>query len=313
MMKANDRRDAAIEYVRRGWWVFPAPPGLKCGYSKDRHITDGPWGCTRDADIVRRYWNDLPRANIGVPMGAGSGIWDLEIDTREGHANLKQSGAESLAELERQHGKLPPTLMFVSPTGSVHRLFKHPGGDVRIKDPRPKLGIGIDVKADGGMSIAPPSRTRKGTYRWLNRRRVAAAPQWLLDMVIKPAQAPRAVVSVEELPERDIVIMALALLPNDNPNPDWNFWKETGLRIWASTGGTGEDLFHAWSRKHRSYDAEYTHNAWDKEIATCPPDRYGPRAILNMIEEVMPDWQFAVMNSEYDKQIKKFLKLLDNA
>src|SRR6266566_3890328 len=121
--KQNDRRDAAISYVqRRHWTVFPVPPGLKCGYSKDRHLTDGPWGCTSDADIVRRYWNDSPRANVGLVMGAVSGVWDLEIDTR----------------------------------------------------------------GDRNMSVVPPSVTRKGTYRWVNvRRRVAAAPPWLLAMVIK--------------------------------------------------------------------------------------------------------------------------------
>src|SRR5258708_1186578 len=116
----NERLDAALDYTqRRHWEIFPAPPGLKCGYSiAERGFNNGkPWGKTSDASEVRKYWARLPRANIGVPMGVGSGIWDLEIDTKAGHSKLKQDGAVSLAALEKKHGRLPATLMFVSPTG----------------------------------------------------------------------------------------------------------------------------------------------------------------------------------------------------
>jgi hypothetical protein len=310
----NDRLDAALDYIKkRKWEVFPAT-WKKTGYSiQSRGFDNGaPWGKTLSIAEVRRYWRRLPRANIGLVMGVGSGIFDIECDTVEGHANLKQDGAASLRALERQHGKLPPTLMFMSPSGSVHRLFKHPGGDIRIrsggldKDSYP----GIDVKGDGGMSVAPPSRTHKGVYKWINKRRIAKAPQWLLDMVIKPARAPRAAVSDDELPSRETVILALALLPNDDPNPNWHLWKDIGMAIWASTGGTGFDLFDAWSRKHDYYDAAYTSRTWEKEISTCPPDRYGPRAILNKIEEVMPDWQYAALTHTYDGRIDWFLGLL---
>jgi hypothetical protein len=84
-------------------------------------------------------------------------------------------------------------LMFESPSGSTHRLFKHPGGDVRIrtgaldKDKYP----GVDIKGDGGMSVAPPSRTHKGVYKWLNKQKIAKAPARLLELVVKPARAPR--------------------------------------------------------------------------------------------------------------------------
>jgi hypothetical protein len=125
----NERLDAALSYVRRGWEVFPVPPGSKMGYSVEQRGFDNgkPWGKTADAAELRAYWRNLPQANIGLAMGIGSGIFDLETDTAVGHSNLKQDGAVSLAELEAKHGKLPATLMFVSPSGSLHRLFRHPG------------------------------------------------------------------------------------------------------------------------------------------------------------------------------------------
>jgi hypothetical protein len=177
--EVNTMLAAALGYVKRGWEVFPVPPGTKMGHSIKQHGFDNgrQWGKTKDTAEVREYWRRLPRANIGVPMGIGSGIFDIEVDTRSGHSNLKQDGAVSLAALEEKHGALPPTLMFVSPSGSVHRLFKHPGGDFRVEHSVSKLGEGIDVIGDGFMSVMPPSiKPGKGSYRWINNLPVASAP-----------------------------------------------------------------------------------------------------------------------------------------
>jgi hypothetical protein len=307
----NERLAAALEYVRRGWKIFPATP-WKTGYSIEKRGFDNgkPWGKTTDEAEVREYWRRLPRANIGLVMGVGSGIFDIECDTVEGHANLTKDGAASLRELEAKHGKLPLTLAFESPSGSVHRLFRHPGDGFHVEHSTSKLGIGIDVIGDGFMSVVPPSiKPGKGRYEWINNLPVAEAPEWLLELVRKPASTPRVLESDGELPSREKVTLALALLPNDSD--DYDFWKETGMAIWASTGGTGFDLFDAWSRKWPGYNASNTRRAWEYEIAKCPPDRYGPRAIINKLEEINPFWQTAVLNSAYDAQIDEFLELLD--
>src|SRR5690349_20509496 len=101
----NDRLDAALDYVKkRKSEIFPVPPNTKAGYSiQSRGFDNGaPWGKTKSVTEVREYWRRLPRANIGLVMGIGSGIWDLECDTREGHPDLVKDGAESLAELEAE-------------------------------------------------------------------------------------------------------------------------------------------------------------------------------------------------------------------
>jgi hypothetical protein len=252
--RQNPRLDAALEYVRRGWEIFPVPPGTKAGYSIAKRGSDNgaPWGKTKSENEVCKYWRRLARANIGIPMGIGSGIFDIECDTKAGHANLKQDGATSLADLERRHGKLPATLMFTSPSGSVHRLFKHPGGDVRIRSGAldAKNYPGIDCKGDGGMSIAPPSKTSRGIYKWLNKRRIAAAPAWLLAMVRKSAPAAREPdvwsqfanstrqVSIAEL------TLATAMIPNnDRPwdsDPETVGWNAIGMALYAATGGSAD-------------------------------------------------------------------------
>jgi hypothetical protein len=291
---------AALEYVRRGWQVFPAPPGLKCGYSVEKrgHDNGRPWGKTTDKDEVRAYWQRLPRANIGLVMGASSKIFDVETDTKAGHANLQQDGATSLAALEAKFGKLPATLMFTSPSGSVHRLFKHPGGDIRIRSGALDAANfpGIDCKGDGGMSIAPPSRTRKGVYRWINKRRIARAPQWLLDLVCKQAPAPRELNAFEEfassIRQVDIATLTLAtaMIPNDLKTSR-ETWVRVGFALWSATGGSEEgfQLFRAWSRRWPGYNAEKTRTFWD--TVEEMPREITAGTIFHLAEEAVPDYR----------------------
>jgi hypothetical protein len=158
---------AALQYAGRGWYVFPVPPGKKKGYVKGANGNGLRWGCTTDPAEIERYWARWPNANIGIATGAESGIFVVETDTPEGHG---VDGAASLKELEAANGPLPLTLMAMSPTGSVHRYFRHPGGKVVSRSIAP----GVDVKGDGGMVVAPPSTVPgKGSYEWVNHDPIA--------------------------------------------------------------------------------------------------------------------------------------------
>jgi Bifunctional DNA primase/polymerase, N-terminal/Primase C terminal 2 (PriCT-2) len=313
--------DAALSYVKqRHWEVFPVPPGTKSGYSVDKHLNGNPWGKTKDEAEIRKYWARLPRANIGIPMGIGSGIFDIECDTVEGHANLTKDGAASLAELEAKHGKLPATMMFESPSGSVHRLYRHPGGDVRIrsgaldKDSYP----GIDIKGDGGMSVAPPSRTRKGVYKWINRRRIAAAPQWLLDMVVKPEYAPREPDVWERFANwarLDMARLTLAMAMIPNPDCEWEEWNRVGMALFVATGGGAEGfkLFDAWSRRSRKYEPPVTSDKWTKGFGKCPPKELTAGTIFFLADEAVPDYldRCIAQEPEVIALIEEFHKLMD--
>jgi len=303
---------AAMAYVRRGWEIFPVPPGTKAGYSVEKRGFDNnrPWGKTTDVTEVRKYWRRLPRANIGIPMGIGSGIFDIECDTVEGHANLAKDGAASLAELLKKHGSLPATLMFESPSGSRHRLFQHPGGGARIRTGAlDKDYPGIDVKGDGGMSVAPPSRTRKGVYKWTNKRRIATAPSWLLELVVKPARAPR---ESNGEPQADLASLTLAMAMIPNPDCDWESWNRVGMALFNATCGSAEGLrlFDAWSHRSSKYNAGKTAQKW-KALDGCPPNEIGAGTIFYLADEAVPGWQGRMY---YDASvialIEEFHKLL---
>ena len=179
---------AALAYAAHGWAVFPVPPGTKRSYKSAEHSDGRAWGMTRDAAEIRRDFTRWPDAGIGIPCGAVNGIVVVETDTVEGHGI---DGSNSLAQLETKHGALPETLQAISPSGSVHRYFKHPGNGIKIKSSASEIGRGIDIRGDGGMVIAPPTvRPGVGVYRWINRNPIADMPDWLIELT-KGKQPPK--------------------------------------------------------------------------------------------------------------------------
>jgi hypothetical protein len=95
-----------------------------------------------------------------------------------------QAGIAALAELERQHGSLPPTPRVQSGGGGRHYYFGWPSED-GVKSGANFNGLPIDVRGPGGLVVAPPSLHFTGSrYTWEARPEVielAQAPSWLLD------------------------------------------------------------------------------------------------------------------------------------
>jgi hypothetical protein len=206
---------AAFYAARNDWCVFPSPhTGEKKGiYFADKSNGYMPWGQTKNTNNIAWYWEDNPKANVCIATGAMSGIFVVDLDTKEGHAS---DGIASMADLEAEHGPLPMTRQAISPSGSIHYYFRHPGG--KIKNSESQIAPGIDIRGDGGMVLAPPSvKPGKGAYRWLNDLPAAEAPQWLLDKI--DAVKDEAEPEIETAPELSISDRALATVKAPPPNP----------------------------------------------------------------------------------------------
>ena len=275
--------DAALQYVGRGWQIFPArfQGKEKKSYKSARHSNGRAWGKTANSSEVRRDFVKWPRAAIGIATGADSKFFVVEIDTVEGHGI---NGAASLQVLEAKHGALPETLMAESPTGSQHRYFNHPGG-IKIKSC--SLGPGIDVKGDGGMVIAPPSmRPGKGEYRWLNNATIVDAPNWLLTLVTarETTQQPSPNKNLEA--DIDEVIEALAVVPN-NDGVDRDRWVDVGLATFAATKGEGFDVWNAWSRRYEEYNENNTVAAWK----SFKPTSIGAGTLFHLAKQAWPGYR----------------------
>jgi len=192
-MPRNDLLTAALAYARHGWAVLPLwwlRPDGRCGCGKadcdkpGKHplgklAPNGVKNATTDPATIKEWWRLHPRANVGIAMGASSGVWTLDVDADDG-------GFESLAAMVSQNG-LPDTVTNRTGGGGEHRLFQYRGESIRnrVKD----IGDGLDVRATGGYIVVPPSVHRTGAlYQWAPGRgpdeiEPADAPPWLVELV----------------------------------------------------------------------------------------------------------------------------------
>jgi Bifunctional DNA primase/polymerase, N-terminal/Primase C terminal 1 (PriCT-1) len=195
---------AALDYARLGWSILPLHSPLNRGCSCKKSICTncgkhprtrhGVMDATTNEDQIREWWAAWPNANIGVACGAASGLLVVDIDDGSDGA-----GSLSLFELEKLNGALPSTLMSLTGTGR-HIYFRYPGR--AITNSVSKIGIGMDVRCDGGYVVAPPSLHATGAmYRWANQGTdVVDPPGWLVGLVCedKPGQAQERTVQTSD-------------------------------------------------------------------------------------------------------------------
>lgn len=162
---------AALTYAGRGWPVLPLN-------GKTPTLKDWPNKASTSAEQIQMWWTEQPSANVGIATGIQSRLFVLDVDPDKG-------GDESLRALEAQYGPLPPTVEVLTGSGGRHLYFQHPG--YPIGNSAGKLSPGLDIRADGGQVVAPPSRhPRTGrNYEWEGAHHPddihpAPPPSWLL-------------------------------------------------------------------------------------------------------------------------------------
>ena len=180
--------NAVLELSRlRGFCIFPLHNLLNgvcscgrpnCSIAKHPRISDWTSKASNDPRQIKGWWTRWPEANVGVVTGRRSGIIVLDVDDK--NAN---SGSLSLRRLEAEHQPLPATLTATTGNGR-HYYFKHPK-TVDIRCSTGKLGDGLDIRADGGYVVSPPSKHANGRqYQFADKNaEIAPAPDWLLDLL----------------------------------------------------------------------------------------------------------------------------------
>ncbi|MFZ0914499.1 MAG: bifunctional DNA primase/polymerase [Candidatus Korobacteraceae bacterium] len=168
--KSSSQLHWALRYARMGLPVFPCKPG-----GKEPLTPHAFKDATTNLQQIRKWWRLWPEANIGLATGSPSGLMALDLDPRNG-------GETSWRDL-RAGRTIPKTAKQGTGGGGRHIFFRNPGG-IRCGT----LAPGVDVKAEGGYVIVPPSVHPSGeTYRWLDEDlggnallEPAVLPDWLL-------------------------------------------------------------------------------------------------------------------------------------
>ncbi len=135
---------------------------------------------------IRKWWQKWPNANIGIATGAESGLFVVDVDG--------EAGRSSVQELIDEQDWQPDTLTATTGKGS-HLYFQHPGFPVKTN--AAQIGVGIDVRGEGGYVVAPSSLHANGSiYGWMDSEQaVAEAPEWLLDLIRPEGHTQGTVIS----------------------------------------------------------------------------------------------------------------------
>ena len=170
----SDMLSAALAYAARGWHVLPLN-------GKTPTLKDWPTRASANPEQIQAWWTGQPSANVGIATGTQSRLIVLDVDP-------DKDGDESLRRLEKQYGPLPVTPEVVTGGGGIHFYFRHPG--VAVGNSAGKLGTGLDIRADGGQVVAPPSVHPKTgqAYEWEGAHHpddipLASVPAWLLNLL----------------------------------------------------------------------------------------------------------------------------------
>jgi len=149
----SDTHAAALAYAARGWSVIPIERRGK------RPLV--PWlefqQRIASVDEIDAWYRQRADANVGIVTGRVSGLVVIDVDPRHG-------GEESLRRLQDEAGLLARTVEAETGGGGRHLYFVHPG--IPLQN-RVGIAPGIDLRADGGCVVAPPSTHSSGRrYVW---------------------------------------------------------------------------------------------------------------------------------------------------
>ena len=230
--------EAAIGMARKGMRIFP------CGADKQPLTAHGFKDASNDEAVIRDWWTRWPDAGIGMPTGKINGdiVLDVDMDRERGI-----DGEAALQALQTREGAVISTTRTVrTPRGGRHLYFKHPGG--AVKNSTSKIGPGLDIKADGGYVIAPPSRNGNGqSYLVETEGPIADLPAWLAKLIVEPVRqpAPTPAHRLDDTPDRAKVEDALRCI---SANCSFDDWLHIGMALHAWSPTEGRAMWDGWSR-----------------------------------------------------------------
>jgi len=151
----NKIRKQAIEYTQKGLMCLPSAGNEKRPIVKWQNLEKISAGTT--ANYFDKYATKRP--GIAILTGERSnGLVVIDIDMKNGH-----NGLNSIHEWERQHGYFPETWQVETPNGGIHLYFKANG---QYKS-RADVLDGVDIRAEGGLVIAPPTAINGKSYEFI--------------------------------------------------------------------------------------------------------------------------------------------------
>lgn len=179
--------DYALSYAKQGWYVIPLHSIVngKCTCTRKckspgKHPRFSKWQdkATTDPEIIKQFWIKYPDANIGILTGKKSGLVVIDIDPR----NNGDKSLNDLIETYPDFKSMLDTYTISTGGNGTHYYYTYSSAFKSFK--KHGLGEGIDIKADGGYILAPPSNHKSGgIYQVANDTEAIRLPQMLIGLI----------------------------------------------------------------------------------------------------------------------------------
>jgi len=188
---------AALAYAALRWVPVPTPSG-----SKHPRLPNWQLACP-GTDTILDWWGSRYHTD-GISIVTGpSGLVVLDVDC---HGPI--DGEDTLADLCATYEALPDVPCVLTGGGGRHLYFAAPSGVTITNDAGRRLGPGLDIRAEGGQVVAPPSMHGSGRrYEW------EASSLPALPSLFSPPEPNY--VALPQLPE-----WLVALLTAEPPEPE---------------------------------------------------------------------------------------------
>lgn len=161
----------ANEYLDNGWSVLPVKPEEKRPYMTN-------WLQYNRSRVSRsmmeNWFTSLSGAGIGIVTGKISNIVVLDVE------NYCKIPIDELLK------KYPTQMISRTGSGGYHLFYQYPTNVSHIGN-RVGLFDGIDLRADGGFIVLPPTiHPSGGRYEWIQKGMAGVFPNSLLDVQSQP-------------------------------------------------------------------------------------------------------------------------------
>ena len=238
---------AALDYVRRGWSVFPIKPASKRPLVKWKPFQ----GELPSESELLDWWDQWPDAGLAVALGPFSGVLAIDVDGQSAHE-----------ELIGRLSPLPMTPTVKSGNPDPHRMhlfFKHPA-NLETRAKATPWHDQLEFRGHGGYIVLPPSVHKSGQrYAWLSGRSLedvplATLPDAIVEALKQEAQRRRPPAAAERLRVRQRDGLRIRLLHGisrasraflSGRYPDDPLWNERIFRAACDLAGCGYDLDRA--------------------------------------------------------------------
>lgn len=237
-----DLLNEALEYAKKGWYVFPCREKIGSPYNKNGEIVTprektpyiggGLDSASKDEAQIRAWWTKFPNAMIGVNCGK-SGIFVVDIDKKQ------VNGLDTFMEW---HINDAGALHSWTPSGGMHIVFTGSGKSST------NAKTGIDTRGEGGYIIAPPSQIYEGDFLGIYSkiddwsRIPAVIPIGLLDKLFPDKRNVPSIINYEVEGKKQLSKSTLYFMVNGAPKGERN---STLFKVLADFAGCGYEAKEA--------------------------------------------------------------------